>query len=130
MGTGRLRGHARSSPPQSRTPPPFAPPIGRVGVYASMVELLGRGRAVGSDRLHLGPGSAGVDPARRAAAGNGTRGRRHRTGAVAAFLSTWHGPSWGPGCGVGFLFSNVFFLFGVVFSVSVSKVEEEEEEES
>ena len=32
------------------------------------------GRAVGSDRLHLGTGSAGLDSARRAAAGNGARG--------------------------------------------------------
>ena len=127
MGSGRFRGHARFSPPQNRTAPPFDSPIGRVGIYATMVELLGRGRAVGSDRQHPGSGSAGVDPARRAAAGNGTRGRRYRTGAIAAFLSTWPGPSWGLGCGVGLLFGTVFFLFGVVFSVSASKVEEEEE---
>ena len=59
----------------------------RALLHEKVVEHLGSRGAVGSDRLHLGPGPAGVGAARGAAARDGSRRRRHRAGAVADRVS-------------------------------------------
>ena len=97
MGTGRLRGHARFSPPQGRAPPPAASPISRARVHPAVVEHPSDGSSERGDRLRPRTGPAGMAAANRAAARVGSRVGRRSTGAVAGRVSSRPGPRLRPG---------------------------------
>ena len=92
MGTGRLRGHARSRPPQGRPSSPASSPISRARVHPAVVEHPSDGSSERGDRLRPRTGSAGMAAANRAAASVGPRVGRRRTGAVADRVSSRPGP--------------------------------------
>ena len=97
MGTGRLRGHARSSPPQGRTSSPASSPIRRARVHPAVVEHPRDGSSERGDRLRPRTGPAGLAAANRAAACVGSRVGRRSTGAVADRVSSRPGPRLRPG---------------------------------
>ena len=97
MGAGRLRGHARFSPPQGRTSSPASSPISRARVHPEVVEHPSDGSSERGDRLRPRTGSAGMAAGTRAAARVGPRVGRRGTGAVADRVSSYPGPRLRPG---------------------------------